>query len=59
MTMIPPGKTHRITIVVRGPKDQKTVKRYMAAIRKAVGRTAALTQQPRPRPKAKAKRKRR
>jgi hypothetical protein len=44
MTAIPPGRTHKVTIVVRGPKDSKAVKAYMKKIRKAVGRSGKVGQ---------------
>jgi hypothetical protein len=56
MTAIPPGRLHRVSILVRGPKKVEAVKKYMAAIRKAVGRAARISQTPKP--KAKRKRKR-
>lgn len=44
MTAIPPGRTHKVTIVVRGPKDAKAVKKYMKKIRTAVGRSGRVAQ---------------
>lgn len=55
MTAIPPGRTHRISIVVRGPKKDAEVKKYMTAIRRAVGRAAKVTQTPKPKAKRKAR----
>ena len=55
MTAIPPGRLHKISILVRGPKKDAVVKKYMSAIRKAVGRSARISQTPKP--KAKRKRK--
>jgi hypothetical protein len=46
MTAIPPGKTHRVTIVIRGPKKEQAVKAYMKKIRSAVGRSSRITQKP-------------
>jgi hypothetical protein len=57
MTAIPPGKLHRVTIMIRGPKKDTAVKKYMSAIRRAVGRSARITQKPRPPAKRKGKRK--
>jgi hypothetical protein len=59
MTAIPPRKTHRITIVVRGPREEKHVKAYMSAIRKAVGRISRISQTPKPKAKSKGRRRRR
>jgi hypothetical protein len=56
MTAIPPGKTHKVTIIVRGPKDKKVVKAYMKKIRRAVGRSSRLSQT---KPTAARRRKRR
>jgi hypothetical protein len=56
MTAIPPGRTHKVTIVVRGPKDKKAVKAYMKKIRTAVGRSGRVAQT---KPAAARKRKRR
>jgi len=56
MTAIPPGRTHKVTIIVRGPKDSKAVKKYMKKIRAAVGRSGRVAQT---KPVARPKRKRR
>jgi hypothetical protein len=55
MTAIPPGRLHRVSIVVRGPKKDTVVKKYMSAIRKAVGRAAKISQSPRPPAKRKGR----
>jgi hypothetical protein len=55
MTAIPPGRLHRVSIVVRGPKKDDAVKKYMAAIRKAVGRSARISQTPKPKTSRKRK----
>lgn len=49
MSLIPPRRKHTVTIVIRGPKKQAEVKKYMKAIRKAVGRKAKVKQVPAPR----------
>lgn len=48
MTLIPPGRKHTVTIVVRGPKEAAVVKKYMKAIRKAIGRKGKIKQLPGP-----------
>jgi hypothetical protein len=50
MTAIPPGKTHTVTIMVKGPKERKAVKAYMKKVRKAVGRIGKVTEK-RPKPR--------
>ncbi len=44
MAQLKEDEAHTVTFVVRGPKTRKQVKRYMRALKRAVGRGAKVTQ---------------
>lgn len=44
MAQLKEDQSHVVTFVVRGPKKTGEVKKYMKALRRAVGRKAKVTQ---------------
>jgi hypothetical protein len=56
MSIIAPGGKHIVTIEVKGPKDKAAIKKYMKAVRRAVGRFGKI-KETKKRPATRAKRK--